>query len=465
MEQVSQDAFHNSRERSKEISPEIVKPLVQKWASRLKALLSRLSTDASFVSLTYPGSSLGPLMEPDNPDEIIKDVYAWLFDRSTPFHIMWVHGENLSQTNLVGQVIAGVSHELGILSASFFSSVVDGLEDTVDNACAIPTLAYQLAQNIPDTRLAIADAIANDRSIFNLEIQTQIQRLITDPLLRMAGTQSIPRVFLIHGPEYFSNAHHFQSSFLTDFADALSKIDSSNAPHRLLILGKRTSYLQECISSTSMRQIVLQRPVMARSWWGKELEISRKVEEVKGKAEEISQRIRQKEKEVRQKEEDVLQKGDNVRRKEENVRQKEEEVWQKEGEVWQKEKDVQQKEWDICRKEEEIRRKEKDIQQKEWDIRQKEEEIRRKENNVWQRETKLQQKEEKIQRQEEVQGLQQKEEIPRKDTGVWAPWKKFRPKMEAIQSRKSDQSSESSDQGWWESSGNLKSSYQGCPEI
>ena len=308
-------------------------------------------------------------MEPDNPDEIIKDVYAWLFDRSTPFHIMWVHGENLSQTNLVGQVIAGVSHELGILSASFFSSVVDGLEDTVDSACAIPTLAYQLAQNIPDIRLAIADAIASDRSIFNLELPTQIQRLITEPLLRMVGTQRIPRVFVIHGPEYFSNAHHFQSSFLTDFADALSKVDSSNAPHRLLILGKRTSYLQQCIACSSMRQIVLQRPVMARLWWGKELEISRKVEEVKRKAEEVSQKIRQ------------IEEG--VRQKEENVRQKEVKV-----------------------------------QQKEKDVRQKEEELRRKENDVWQREMKLQQKEERIQLQEEVQ---QTEEIRRKEMGVWAP--------------------------------------------
>jgi hypothetical protein len=203
LEHVSQNAFHNSRERSKEISPEIVKPLVHKWASRLKILLSLLSTEARFGSLTYPGSSFGPLMEPDNPDEIIRDVYAWLFDCSTPFHIMWIHSANISQTNLVGQAIAGVLHEHGILSASFFSSIVDGLEDTVDSACAIPTLAYQLAQNFPDTRLAIADAVANDRSIFNLEVQTQIQKLITEPLLRVAGTKSIPHVFLIHGPEYF----------------------------------------------------------------------------------------------------------------------------------------------------------------------------------------------------------------------------------------------------------------------
>jgi hypothetical protein len=298
LEQVSQNAFHNSRERSKEISPEIVKPLVQKWASRLKALLSRLSTDASFVSLTYPDSSLGPLIEPDNPDEIIKDVYAWLFDRSTPFHIMWIHGENVSQTNLVGQVIAGVSHELGILSTSFFSSVVDGLEDTVDSACAIPTLAYQLAQNIPDPRLAIAHAVVNDRSIFNLEVQTQIQRLITEPLSRVAGPKSVPRVLLILGPEYFSNAHHFQSSFLHDFADALS----------------------------SMRQIVLQRPVKARLWWGKELEIIRKMEEVKRKEEQVRQKeeqVRQKEEQVRQKEVKTQQKEEEIRRRETDVRQRE----------------------------------------------------------------------------------------------------------------------------------------------
>ncbi len=423
LEHVSQNAFHNSRERSKEISPEIVKPLVQRWASRLKVLLSRLSTKASFSPFAslIPRSSFGPLMEPDDPDEIIKDVHAWLFDRSTPFHIMWIHSENISQTNLVGQAIAGILHELGILSASFFFSVMDSLEDTVDSACVIPTLAYQLAQNIPDTRLPIANAVANDRSIFNLEVQTQIQRLLVEPLLRVAGTKEIPRVFLVHGPEYFSNAHHFQSSFLHDFADALSKIDSSNAPHRLLILGKRTSYLQRCISSSSMRQIVLQRPVTARLWWGKELEISRKVEEVKRKEEEV----RQKEQGVRQKEQGVRQKEQGVRQKEDGVRQKEEEVWQKEVKVQQKEKEIRRKEKDVRQKEKEIRRKEKDVRQKEEDVWQKEVKIQQKEEEIWQKEVKVQQKEKEIRRKEkdvrqkEEEKEVEQEEIWRKEINEW----------------------------------------------
>jgi hypothetical protein len=58
---------------------------------------------------------------------------------------------------------------------------------------------------------------------------------------------------------------------------------------------------------------------------------------------------------------------------------------------------------------------------------------------------KLQQKEERTQRQEEVQ---QTEETRRKEMGVWAPRGGYRQTMEeALSSRKSDQSSESSDQG------------------
>ena len=48
-----------------------------------------------------------------------------------------------------------------------------------------------------------------------------------------------------------------------DFANALSKIEQSgNVPHRLFLV---RVHLQQCITSSAMRQNIPQRPVMARS--------------------------------------------------------------------------------------------------------------------------------------------------------------------------------------------------------
>ncbi len=226
-------------------------------------------------------------MEPNNPDEIIKDIFTWLYDRSTPFLIMWIHDEGraYSVLDLVSQAIARILYKQSKLAASFFSPSSSGSTDIiVDNIRVIPSLAYQLAQNVPATRSAIAHAVLRDTSIFNLEIQTQVERLLFDPVSPESGMmeqEGIPKVFLIHGLERFDNEDHFQSSFLNEFADMLSNMKAIGIPHRLLVFGKRTDFLQRYVSNIAMRQMVLQRPLMARLWLGKEKEFERKAEELR----------------------------------------------------------------------------------------------------------------------------------------------------------------------------------------
>jgi hypothetical protein len=225
-------------------------------------------------------------MEPHSSDEIIKDVFNWLFDFSTPFLVMWIHDEDVTQTILVAQVVAGILAKLDKLSASFFS----GLEGMVNPRHVIPTLAHQLTQSRPEVRTHVGQAVAQDNSIFNLEIETQLRKLLCDPLLAASvimKPQGIPDVFLIHGLE---NYDRFQSPFLQDFVDVLHSIRTTNIPHRLLIIGRHTSFLQSCTSKPNMRQTILERPMTTTFWFGRAEEISSWNEEARRREQSLKRR-------------------------------------------------------------------------------------------------------------------------------------------------------------------------------
>ncbi len=285
-------------------------------------------------------------MGPNQPDEIIKDVFTWLFDQWTPFFIMWIHDESPEVNpvlDLVAQAVAGILHQLGKLSTSFFRSGPGGLGNSVDCGRVIPSLAYQLAQNVPATRYAIAGAVLHDTSIFNLEVQTQVKKLLLDPILAASrsgtmGPQVFPYVLLVHGLERFGgNEDHFQSSFLDELADILSTMKVNGIPHRLLVLGKCTRDLQKCLSKVTMRQIVLQRPLMVRSWFGRERDIGLKEEQLRSreqalhsKGKEIEtreERLKQetgamnvREVDLRNREKGLKKRGDELKMQEDNLK-------------------------------------------------------------------------------------------------------------------------------------------------
>jgi len=90
--------------------------------------------------------------------------------------------------SLLAQAIANKLDGRDQLSASYFhpGSTKDGHHDHAhkDGSFVILTLAYQLAQNIPETKAAIAQSIMCHDKIFNSEVlpAVQMECLITSPL-------------------------------------------------------------------------------------------------------------------------------------------------------------------------------------------------------------------------------------------------------------------------------------------
>ncbi len=391
-------------------------------------------------------------MEPHISDRIINDVFNWLFDYSTPFLVMWIHDKTVSQTILVAQVIAGILDKLHKLSASFFS----GIDGVVNVRHVIPTLAYQLGLSRPEVQKHVGRAVANDGSIFNLEIETQLKKLLCDPILaasesEIIKTQGIPNVFVIHGLENYHEGH-FQSPFLQDFVDTLLSLRAREIPRRLLIIGQPTSFLQSCISKPNIRQIVLQRPITASFWFGKEAEISSWHEEAQRREEDLGRReegLRRKEEELRvlggemenereeleselekikKQKEELKSQSNELRRKEEELRvlggemeselekiKKLKEELKRKGEKLESEKrDWNQKGRGLHGKEVELEKKDEEIKRRRHDLRLDEEESKIRQDNFLLSEAELSRRKNEMSKRENEMSKRE-DEMRRKD--------------------------------------------------
>jgi len=322
-------------------------------------------------------------MEPHSSDEIIKDVFNWLFDFSTPFLVLWIHDEDVTQTVLVAQVVAGILAKLGKLSASFFS----GLEGIVNARHVIPTLAHQLTQSRPEVRTHVGHAVAQDNSIFNLEIETQLRNLLCDPLLAASKSGNmkppkggIPNVFVVHGLENY-NEDDFQSPFLQDFVDVLHLVRATNTPHRLLIIGRHTSFLQSCTSKPNMRQTILERPMTTTFWFGKEEEISLWNEEAHRREEDLKRR----EEVLRRKAEELRELGEKLDTKGEILKAKDEDVERRRCALELDEERLKTREDDFLLLDEELSRREDEVSRREYEMSKRGDKVRRTDRGAKQR--------------------------------------------------------------------------------
>ncbi|KAF8151686.1 hypothetical protein B0H34DRAFT_755857 [Crassisporium funariophilum] len=103
---------------------------------------------------------------------------------------MWLHGPAGAGKSAIARSIAELCAALNLLIASFFfSRLADGRNNTER---LISTIAYQLAQNIPETRPHIERVVEDDPAIFSKSLVDQIQALIVRPL-QSASVDSLSR--------------------------------------------------------------------------------------------------------------------------------------------------------------------------------------------------------------------------------------------------------------------------------
>ena len=323
---ISVDASHHSQERAREVDSQLVGDVVRRWTPRLQQ-------DPSHFADSFA------------VEDVLRDIFAWQRDPPiTRFPSMWVNGTKRHQTALIAQVVADILYQRRELSASFFfSQATETLQEVASSV--IPSIAFQLAENIAPARSAILQAIINDPTIFNsaLRVKAQMRKLIIDPLLKASESRPISHsnLILIHALEDCDDQYNFQESFLDAFSQGLEML-KPKLPLKLLVLGRHTTHLSDCFAKLAGRSMVLRRPIESGHWlrveeenYRKELKL-RKWQERLENEEGNSGRVREHPMAHRERQE-MERKAKDLERREKQVEAKEEELKKKERELVQRE--------------------------------------------------------------------------------------------------------------------------------
>lgn len=261
-------ALHNSYERQKTINQQM--KALRGWGSQL--LITSSSTFGE-----YPLSV--PSIKTRDLEEVVKDVFTWLYSVSSPHSIMWLYDEDEGydgnlRTSLIGQCLANFLGERRDLTASYFfkkcspysraGTSYSGTDGKDTSSSIIPTIAFEITRRFPEVKIPIALTATNDLWIFDLSLDEQMKKLVVEPLQAASNivkkdseSYRFPQLFLIHGLEDCHD-EDFQELFLYAFGKSLTQLQQY-IPHKLILLGRHTAHLQDCFSKPEMEKIVRHR--------------------------------------------------------------------------------------------------------------------------------------------------------------------------------------------------------------
>ncbi|KAF9444576.1 hypothetical protein P691DRAFT_796409 [Macrolepiota fuliginosa MF-IS2] len=114
--------------------------------------------------------------------------------------LAWLHGSPGVGKSAVAQTFAEDCQAGRCLGGAFFFSRLKGFDKPLR---VIPTLAYQLAVNLPGYKAILGQLLADDPAVLQKSMHIQFKKLITEPLSIMTSNHSLaveqPYVMILDG--------------------------------------------------------------------------------------------------------------------------------------------------------------------------------------------------------------------------------------------------------------------------
>lgn len=148
--------------------------------------------------------SNAPKCLPDTRVEVKQKLEQWIDEAHGPL-IYWLRGPAGSGKSAIAQSIAEEYDDLGKLGASFFFDPASA--DRRDITDFVPTLAYQLSIQVPQTKALMRRAFEHDPSIQDQSRKYQFKKLIVDPLLELSGKMASRKIVVINGLNQYDGEH------------------------------------------------------------------------------------------------------------------------------------------------------------------------------------------------------------------------------------------------------------------
>jgi hypothetical protein len=184
---------------------------------------------------------------------------------------MWVHAPaGFGKTAVAGTVtekLRARAKELGFnpIGATFFFWRTSPERNSP--ARFIITLAYQLAQNIPELRPHVEAAIKNEPGVMKIALELQLVKLIVEPFKALPTLDAVPnRLVIIDGIDECINSDR-ESRVKKQYAedqeavqirvlDLIHRLQSHGLPLSFLILSRPEAWIKQHLGTSAFRDVV-----------------------------------------------------------------------------------------------------------------------------------------------------------------------------------------------------------------
>ncbi|KAF8149975.1 hypothetical protein B0H34DRAFT_776936, partial [Crassisporium funariophilum] len=149
-----------------------------------------------------------PRCDTDACSDILREITDWVEGPSPCLPIFWLHGLKSVGKSAILQSVADRFHPNLLIASFFFAKNSPGRND---HKHFIPTIAYQLARAIPETKAHILDIVQKDPSIFEQSLSSQVRQLIIAPLARACEALAVdptqyPHLIIVDGLNECTNS-------------------------------------------------------------------------------------------------------------------------------------------------------------------------------------------------------------------------------------------------------------------
>jgi hypothetical protein len=174
--------------------------------------------------------------------------------------IMWLHGAAGAGKSAIAQTIAEHCHALNLLLASFFFSRSDPSRNLAKYL--IPTIAYQVATNLPSARARIAAALERDPLVVEQSLEAQIVALLVGPLQNFVddgyfNSSPCQRLIIIDGLDECTNPA-MQCSILNNISLLFRR---HHVPILFLVASRPESHISQVFNSKPLVDLLVRLPL------------------------------------------------------------------------------------------------------------------------------------------------------------------------------------------------------------
>ncbi|KAF9441216.1 hypothetical protein P691DRAFT_766580 [Macrolepiota fuliginosa MF-IS2] len=138
-----------------------------------------------------------PRCHPRTRQSVRERLLIWPRSRQNKWKMKWLHGPVGVGKSAVAQTFAEDCQAGSCLGGAFFFSRLKGFDKPLQ---VIPTLAYQLAINLPGYKAALGQLLADDPAVLQKAIHIQFRKLIIEPFSMMpSNALQRPYVMILDG--------------------------------------------------------------------------------------------------------------------------------------------------------------------------------------------------------------------------------------------------------------------------